>query len=78
MRANVRPYSIVALLQHASTLEELSVVQSHDTTGIIRVLKSCPRLHKLVMIDNECYNNDLFSVVIACELIDWNPEVEAI
>ncbi|KAF9371385.1 hypothetical protein CPB97_002003 [Podila verticillata] len=77
-RANVGPYSIAALLQHASTLEELSVVQSHFTTGIIRVLKSCPRLRKLVTIDNECYNNGLFPVVIASELIDWNPEVEAI
>lgn len=77
VRATVGVCSIVALLQHVSTLEELSVVQSYDTMGIIRVLKSCLRLRKLVTVDDEYHNNSPFTVMDASALIDWDPQAEA-
>ncbi|KAG0342809.1 hypothetical protein BG000_001139 [Podila horticola] len=67
-----------ALLQHASSLEELSVVKVLDRTGITRVLKSCPNLRKLVTIDDRRHGGGGFVEVDAQDFIDWDPELNAV
>lgn len=76
--AQVGPRTFDTLLQHASTLKELSVVRVEDPTGIIRVLRSCPELRKLVTIANGWRGGGPYPQVAATEFIDWDPETRAL
>ncbi|KAF9304442.1 hypothetical protein BGZ74_001524 [Mortierella antarctica] len=67
-----------ALLQHASSLEELSIVNVRDRGGIPRVLKSCPNLRKLVTIDDGRHGSNEFAEVDAQDFIDWDPARNAV
>ncbi|KAF9336503.1 hypothetical protein BG006_008422 [Podila minutissima] len=67
-----------ALLQHASPLEELSIVNVRDRGGIPRVLKSCPNLRKLVTIDDGRHGSSEFAEVDAQDFIDWDPARNAV
>ncbi|KAG0028476.1 hypothetical protein BGZ82_008417 [Podila clonocystis] len=67
-----------ALLQHASSLEELSIVKVLDRTGILRVLKSCPKLRKLTTIDDGRHAGERFAEVDAQDFIDWDPELNTV
>lgn len=71
--AQVGPETFSALLRHAETLEELSVVRVWDGTGIAR-LKSCSKLRKLVTIDDEEHGRYEVPQVGVMDFIDWDPE----
>ncbi|KAG0088987.1 hypothetical protein BGZ93_010088 [Podila epicladia] len=67
-----------ALLQHASSLEELSIINVLDRSGIPRVLKSCPNLRNLVTIDDGRHGSSAFAEVDAQDFIDWDPARNAV
>ncbi|KAF9383079.1 hypothetical protein CPB97_006766 [Podila verticillata] len=67
-----------AVLQHASTLEEVSVFGARDRNGLLLVLKLSPNLRKFEGIDCRWSNFEPFSWVYASDFIDWDPESNAL
>ncbi|KAF9383077.1 hypothetical protein CPB97_006764 [Podila verticillata] len=70
--AEVGSQTFDALLQHFETLEQFVVSRADDSTGIMRVLKSCPHLRVLETIGSE--NDDHRPLSIhATDFIDRDP-----
>lgn len=61
--AEIGPKAFEALLQHASTLEEFSMVHVQVRTGIIHIFKSCSRLRKLIALEDGDRGNGNFPKV---------------
>ncbi|KFH68081.1 hypothetical protein MVEG_06811 [Podila verticillata NRRL 6337] len=76
--AEIGPEAFEALLQHASTLEEFSVVRVQDRTGIIRIFKSCSRLRKLITLDDGDHGSGNFPEVQSADFIDWDPVLKTV
>ncbi|KAF9304443.1 hypothetical protein BGZ74_001525 [Mortierella antarctica] len=76
--ARVGSRTFDTLLQHASTLKEMSVVRVDGPTGIARVLRSCPELRQLVTIGNGWRGGGPTLEVSAAEFIDWDPELRTV
>ncbi|KAF8981890.1 hypothetical protein BGZ52_002404 [Haplosporangium bisporale] len=64
--------------RHTATLEEFSIVRAWETYGILRLLRACPKLRKLVTIDDETHGAYQVPQMPVMDFIDWNPEAGAI
>ncbi|KAF9203776.1 hypothetical protein BGZ59_001436, partial [Podila verticillata] len=61
------------LRQHTSTLKELSVVYAEYGTGIMSILKSCPKLRKpMAMEEEERDWSPPFRIPVT-DFINWDP-----
>lgn len=64
--------------QHTTTLEEFSAVRVWDRLGILRLLRTCPKLRKLETIDDEIHGVYQVPQLAVMDFIDWDPEAGAI
>ncbi|KAF9377329.1 hypothetical protein CPC16_011886, partial [Podila verticillata] len=66
------------LRQHTSTLKELSVVYAEYGTGIMSILKSCPKLRKpMAMEEEERDWSPPFRIPVT-DFINWDPLSQAL
>lgn len=70
--AKAGPTAFHALLQHASTLEELHFVRHADSVATVALLSTCPNLRVLAALDNKDRPNIQFPEVSAEDFIDWD------
>lgn len=74
--ACVGPQAIAAVLKHAATLEEFSVIRVQVSTDITRILKSSPKLRTFEAIDELEYSNSLELGVSGSDFVDWDEEAK--
>ncbi|KAF9376844.1 hypothetical protein CPB97_010568 [Podila verticillata] len=76
--AGFRTFNELLEPRHAATLEEFSTLRVWETLGILRMLKACPKLRKLVTIDDEIHSAYQVPQMAVMDFIDWDPEAGAI
>ncbi|KAI9235574.1 MAG: hypothetical protein BYD32DRAFT_438191 [Podila humilis] len=70
--AKAGPAAFHALLQHASTLEELHFVRHAGSAATVALLATCQKLRVLAALDNKDRPNIQFPEVLAEDFIDWD------
>lgn len=76
--ARVGAQAVEALLLHASTLEEFSVARVQGTPGLVRILKSCPRLRMFKAMEATEHESASVPKVSADDFVDWSQEAKAL
>ncbi|KAG0020455.1 hypothetical protein BGZ81_009349, partial [Podila clonocystis] len=61
-----------------ATLEDLSMVRGCTSKGLIRVLKTCPKLRRLVTINDDLHSVYEIPEIAVMDFIDWDPETGAL
>ncbi|KAI9232282.1 MAG: hypothetical protein BYD32DRAFT_441103 [Podila humilis] len=73
-RLEMVPQALYALLEHASTLEDVALDGVLDTTKLVQVLASCPKLHSFGNFSDLDNCTDPLPEVDFSGFVDWNPE----
>lgn len=72
--AKAGPAAFHALLQHASTLEELHFVRHAGSVATVALLATCQKLRVLAALDNKDRPNIQFPEILAEDFIDWDAD----
>lgn len=73
-RLEMGPQALDALLEHASTLEDVALDGVLDTTRLVQILASCPKLHNFGNFRDLDNCVDPLPVVDFSGFVDWDPE----
>lgn len=60
-----------ALIQHASTLEHVSIGKVYDIPRVLEILKSCPKLRRFADLDDIRYCHKPVPIVRLTEFVDF-------